>query len=170
MFSENQEIAHQASQLASAACVELFDAYGVSLSPSNVPWGQSDEALLSGVMGFVGETVRGTCLLAGEYAPLAASSPVGGRLRDWVGELANQLAGRLKTKLIARGVEVALTTPIVLSGVRLQPLPRGALEPTVFTSAAGVIMVWVEVEASDGLSLGSVRPKASSTEGDILIF
>jgi hypothetical protein len=170
MFSDNAEIALYSSQLASTACIELFEAYGVSLAPSDVPWGQSDEALLSGVMGFVGEKVRGTCLLAGEYAPLAASSPVGGRLRDWVGELANQLAGRLKTKLLARNIEVALTTPIVLSGVRLQPLPRGMLEPVVFTCAAGVIMVWVEVEASGGVIMTSERPKATSAEGDILIF
>lgn len=159
------------AELGAGACVELFGAYDVSLQPGSYAWATSDERLLSGVIGFVGPSIRGTCLIAGNEAVLAATCPEGGRLRDWVGELANQLAGRLKVKLSKRGVDAWLTTPIVLSGVRLEPLPRGKLEPTVFSAAQGPVMVWVEAETARDFLLDSARPGAlPSGEGEILLF
>jgi hypothetical protein len=159
------------AELGANACIDLFAAYGVSLVPGTYPWATSDERLLSGVIGFVGRGIRGTCLLAGNEAVLAATCPEGGRLRDWVGELANQLAGRMKIKLSTRGVDAWLTTPIVLSGVRLEPLPRGKLEPTVFLVAQGPVMVWVEAETERGFALDSARPSATpGGEGEVLLF
>ncbi len=170
MLNENEEVALRIGSLGASACAELFDAYGVGLGPATNAWGESNDRLLSGVIGFVGRGVRGTCLLAGTDGPLAASCPEGGRLRDWVGELANQLLGRLKSKLLARGVEIAVTTPIVLSGVRLQPLPRGRLEPTVFDSPWGPVLVWTEVEIDDEFALGSEHPGSTWGEGQIFLF
>jgi hypothetical protein len=127
--------------------------------------------LLSGVIGFVGPEVRGTCLLVGSRKPIEQSSPGKGRTRDWVGELTNQLVGRLKSKFVRRGLDVALTTPVVLSGVRLRPLPRtDQLEPRVFSAQSGAVMVWVEVEAGLGLTLGSTELDAAADEGDVLLF
>lgn len=170
MWTQDNEIELKIEALGAAACTELFGAYGVELSPSKKSWGSGDERLLSGSMGFVGRHVRGTCLLATTEKTLVESCPTNGTLRDWIGELTNQLVGRLKTKLLGCGVEVFVTTPIVLSGVRIQPLPRGNLEPSVFSAPAGDVLVWVEVEADRGFALGSLHPGRANVEGEVILF
>ena len=166
----NDGVAIQITELLAGSCIELFGAYGVHLAPDGSSWGTTNEPLLSGVIGFVGARVRGTCLLASTEPPITASCPPGGRPRDWVGELTNQLMGRLKSKLVARELAVELSTPIVLSGVRIQPLPKATLEPTVLSSAQGSMLVWLEIETAPGFVLGAERHGLSGSEGDVLLF
>ena len=168
MWTQDTGIEMQVSALGAEACTELFQAYGVGLSASEKSWGEGDERMLSGSMGFVGRHVRGTCLLATTEKNVLSSCPTRGRARDWIGELTNQFVGRLKTKLLAGGVEVFVTTPIVLSGVRIQPLPRAPIEPTVFSSPEGDVLVWVEVETDEGFALGSLHP--GNVEGQVIVF
>jgi CheY-specific phosphatase CheX len=170
VLSESETVSATMGELAASACAELFDAYGVKLERSPAVWNESEERRLCGVIGFVGRRVRGTCLLAANYEPLEESCPPEGRVRDWIGELANQLLGRLKSKLLTRGLEVALTTPIVIAGVKLEPLPRGNLEPIVFRATKGNVLVWVEVEAEAGLEIGAESVARVGGEGDILLF
>ena len=170
MWIQTSETELTIGALGASACTELFQAYGVGLTPAQKAWGNSEERLLSGSMGFVGRHVRGTCLLATTEKTLLSSCPAQGKLRDWIGELTNQFVGRLKTKLLGCGVEVFVTTPIVLSGVRIQPLPRGHLEPTVFSSPAGDVLVWVEAETDEGFVLGSLHPGRSNVEGEVILF
>jgi hypothetical protein len=169
MKEQNHEVEMQLSKIAVGACIDLFGAYRVPLSKGGA-WGESERPLLSGVIGFVGSRVRGTCLLAGTEAPIAASCPPGGRLRDWVGELTNQLMGRMKSKLVARDLSVELSTPIVLSGVKIQPLPKAKLEPTVLCGEHGEVLVWLEIETAPGFVLADEREGLSGSEGDVLIF
>src|SRR4051812_18701468 len=88
------------------ASLELFAAYGLDMEVQQRPWSPTDERLYCGSIGFAGRGLRGTCVLAANERPLLESCPEGGRLRDWVGELANQLAGRVKVQILARGTEV----------------------------------------------------------------
>jgi hypothetical protein len=170
MWSQNEGIATRIGTLGTAACADLFSAYGLELSSSSGTWGQSDERLLSGSIGFVGPRVRGTCLLATEEKCLLETCPErGAALRDWIGELTNQFMGRLKTKLLSHGVEVFVTTPIVLSGVRIQPLPRAHVEPLVFSSRAGSVLTWIELETHPTFVLGSEHPGFNG-EGDVIVF
>jgi CheY-specific phosphatase CheX len=145
-----------------------MQAYGVELKPTD-GWTESDEVMFSGVMGFVGDRVRGTCLLAAPQGTVEAAAPRDAGARDWVGELANQLVGRLKAKLMARGATIALSTPVVLRGVRLSPLPRTDVAPVVFESTAGRVLVWLEVEIEDDFQLGEERALKAS-EGELLVF
>lgn len=168
MFVERSETTRAIQALAGAACTELMQAYGVQLNPT-LGWGESDEVMFSGVMGFVGDSVRGTCLLAAPQGTVEAAAPRSAAARDWVGELANQLVGRLKAKLMARGATIALSTPVVLRGVRLSPLPRTDVAPVVFESTAGKVLVWLEVEIEDGFQLGEERALKAS-EGELLVF
>lgn len=168
MFVERSEATSTIQSLAAAACVELMEAYGVELTPAG-GWAESDEVMFSGVMGFVGESVRGTCLLAAPQATVEAAAPRNASPRDWVGELANQLVGRLKGKLIARGATIALSTPVVLRGVKLSPLPRTDVQPVVFQSRAGKVLVWLEVEVDEAFRLGEQRALQAS-EGELLVF
>jgi CheY-specific phosphatase CheX len=168
MFVERSETTRAIQALAGSACVELMQAYGVALTPTT-GWGESDVGMFSGVMGFVGESVRGTCLLAAPQATVQSAAPKDAGARDWVGELANQLVGRLKAKLMARGATIALSTPVVLRGVKLSPLPRTDVEPVVFDSPSGKVLVWLEVEIEDEFRLGEERALKAS-EGELLVF
>jgi len=169
MFVNRADATEGIQTMAGAACVELMRAYGVELSPEPAGWAETDELIFSGVMGFVGEKVRGTCLLAAPQATVLAAAPPNAVPRDWVGELANQLVGRSKSKLMARGATIGLSTPVVLSGVRLSPLPRNGVEPVVFRSASGRVLVWLEVEVETGFALGEERALKAS-EGELLMF
>lgn len=168
MFVESAETTRVILDLASAACVELMLAYGVPLSRGT---GREDskEPMLCGVMGFVGDDVRGSCLLAAPTGAVEAAAPQGAGARDWVGELANQLVGRLKAKLLQRGTTIALSTPLALSGVRVSPLPGTEVEPVVFDSPTGKMLVWLEVEIADGFRLGEER-RLQANEGELLLF
>jgi CheY-specific phosphatase CheX len=169
MFVERSDATQRIQAMAASAATELLDAYGVKLTEAVEGWEESDEVLYSGVMGFIGERVRGTLLLAAPKDTVLATAPEDARPRDWVGELANQLVGRLKSKLMAHGVTVALSTPVVLSGVRLSPLPRSEVLPAVFETASGRVLVWLEVEVDPEFTLGSLRP-LRATEGEFLVF
>ena len=165
-----QSLDAKVGAIAEQACQQLFQAYGVDLKPTSEPWGAVGERQLCGIIGFVGRRLRGTCVLAGSEAPIIASCPASGGTRDWVGELANQLAGRLKAKFLALGVEVHLTTPVVLSGMRLEPLPTRNHERRLFATDDGQVMVWIEVDSPEGIVLGSEHPFPHGGEGDILLF
>jgi hypothetical protein len=168
MFKERFEVTERVQELAALAGAELLQAYGVTASRVE-GWVQTDELLYSGVMGFFSRTLSGTCLLAAPEATVLAAAPPEARPRDWVGELANQLVGRLKAKLLARGVTIAMSTPIVVSGLRVTPLPRGNRVPAVFETATGRVLIWLEVEATEDFHWGEER-QLLGNEGDLLVF
>ena len=172
MMLENDRLGSDVADMTGGCCVELFAAYGLVLLPGAPDFVNSEETLLSGVIGFVGPEVRGTCLLVASRAPIELSSPKNkqANTRDWIGELTNQLVGRLKRKFLGHNLEIMLTTPVVLSGVHLRPLPRSELAPRVFTTESGSVMVWVEVEAEPGFAIGPPVSDMAGTEGDILVF
>lgn len=171
MYTESQRVCHAIEDMTATSCIELFAAYDVTLTAAeHTLWATSNEPLYSGVIGFVSADVRGTCLLACEQGPLQTSCPPSGLIRDWTGELANQLLGRLKTKLLGHDVEIGLSTPIVVQGIRLQPLPRQAIQPAVYQSPSGMVLVWVEVEISEGFVLPPARIPEAGNTGDMLMF
>ena len=151
------------------ACVELLQAYGVEALDAPEEWGTPDEFMLAGVMGFVSERLVGSCLLVGGRDVLMATAPKDARPRDWVGELANQLVGRLKSKLMGLGVTITMNTPVVLSGIRLSPLPRTDVAPKVHRTPLGRLLVWVEVEVDPEFSWGEPQ-ELPATEGELVVF
>jgi len=168
-FVERSDATQRIQAMAATAAAELLQAYGVTLSPAAEGWVETDELLYSGVMGFVGDRVRGTCLLAAPKDTILSTAPADARPRDWVGELANQLVGRLKSKLMQHGVTIGVSTPVVLSGVKLSPLPRSDVAPSVFETPTGRLLVWLEVEVDPEFTLGSLRPLMAA-EGEFLAF
>jgi len=166
---EDLELTAQVAAMASEACEELFAAYGVSLATGAQR--TTGEHMLCGVIGFVGTGIRGSCMLLGHDAPILASCPEGGGCRDWIGELTNQLAGRVKSKFLAYGVEVQLSTPVGFSGVALRPLHRSQVGPACYHAHGGDIIVWVEVDSEPAFVLGpSETPAARRSEGEVVLF
>jgi hypothetical protein len=165
----------QLDQLLVGCCRELFSAYRVDVEPGSP--GEvlcPDKLSLAGVMGFGGKHARGAVVLAATDEPLAASNPRGGASqRDWICELANQLTGRIKIRLLALGIEILLATPAGLSGNSLAPIavrPRGL---QVFLAGTGFICAWIDCEFVDGVELPESPPEGVEigiSEGELLLF
>lgn len=133
--------------------IELFEAYDVALV---VEEGQVAAAPIAfaAVIGFSGESLRGTLLFAPSEGILHASEQIPDEAcRDWVGELANQLLGRIKNHLLRYDVEVYLTVPLVLRGQHISVQTNAAPFPHAFSSAAGGVTVWVDVDLPPDLVL-----------------
>ena len=171
MFLEDDQLASQIADLTGECCVELFAAYGVALNSHAAEFIVSEEILLSGVIGFVGPTLRGTCLLVGNRSPIELSSPQKEHTRDWVGELTNQLVGRFKNALLRYGVEIAIAIPVVLTAAQLTPLPQTQSDPIRLDVGGGSFAIWLEVEASPDLTLADPGPESMiAAEGEAMLF
>jgi hypothetical protein len=148
--------------------VALWRDYAIELTPGTYnPGVSSEDSMLFGAIGFVGESLRATCLLGADQQLLQASGRSENQPRDWIAELSNQLMGRIKLRLLGCGVNVKLTTPLALSGIKLRPLPRITHPPLAFNSAFGPVVVWLEIESEPGFVLSDEKP-LSLTPGDLL--
>lgn len=158
----------------SDSCSKLFEAYGVSLTRQPFEAGHAlEEVSMVGVIGFTHPKLRGSLVLAAAEAPLRASNHVTAPPRDWIAELANQLLGRAKNRLLAYDLELQMSTPLALAGshIRLVNSERG-MEPEIFTTpAGGVVAVWFDGEASADLELveRSSAPEVAN-EGELMLF
>ncbi len=161
------------SRLAAESTVKLFEAYGLTLREEPSERLPEHTILMCGVIGFTGPQIRGTVILAANDRPLDASNPVeGAPRRDWIAELTNQLVGRIKNRLIGYGADIYITTPVVLRGEHLAPVPSQPISPEAFvTDGGGVVCVWSEVEAAEGFALvESSDAEHGAHEGDTLLF
>ena len=155
-------------QIAENACLQLFDAYGVTLhrvDPNTTP---ALPVCLSGLVGFSGPGIRGASILAASEMPIIRSNPVGGALGDWIAELANQLVGRIKNQLLLNGADVYPTTPIVLPGDHIAPMRRADITPLVFSAEEGTVFVWIELDTKPDFALG--MPCEVINEGEAVLF
>jgi len=157
---------------------ELFSAYGLHAEPCAKEAYPSitERFAFCGVMGFGGEQLRGSLVLAATREPLDQTNPHGQKSqRDWICELSNQLMGRIKNRLLARGVDVLLATPAGLTGENVCPAPGTLRAPQVFVAASGYICVWIDCEFATGFVLPSLPPPPSAhepavPEGETLLF
>jgi CheY-specific phosphatase CheX len=169
-------------RVAAAACEDLFGRYGLTVlrAPDDgAP--VSPDFFLCSVIGFTGRDLRGTLVLALTEELSGLSNPTSGTTaggptnamaqRDWVGELSNQLLGRIKIELLRSGVEIYLNLPAMLLGQHLAPLPRAQLKPLKFALGKGAAAVWIEIEARPGFKIqapsGEDQPAAA---GETLMF
>lgn len=146
----------------SDSCLQLFQDYSLPLQRVKEGEVFDAELLFCGVVGFTGEQMRGTLLLATSREPLGRTTPGGeSSLREWIAELSNQLLGRIKNKLLAHGVNLHLSTPVVLRGAQIAPVSRAELIPYAFACDGGYVCVWFDAEVQSGVDL----TKTVDTEG-----
>lgn len=165
---DSQEII---TNITSDACLSLFHDYALPLQPAD-PSGQRLDLLFCAVIGFSSEQMRGTLVLATTREPLGRTTPVqGGELREWIAELSNQLLGRIKRQLTERGVELAISTPIVLRGERLHPMPTKEAAPLKFVCEGGCVCVWMDAVMAPGLDLSQIQKSDEGMgEGEAMLF
>jgi hypothetical protein len=148
--------------------VELFSHYGVAIRPAE----QSSDSNLAfcAIIGFTGNDMRGSLLLACSREPLTLAGENVHGIRDWLAELANQMLGRIKNRLLSLGTVIYASTPIILRGEHLAPLddqPR----PQLFHANGGVLSVLFEAAMLSDLTLAATPDvSASVREGETLLF
>ncbi len=163
------------------SCSELFSAYGVTVS-EHCNTSPIETTQFVGVIGFTGDDIRGTLLIAMDNDLLAATlqqdaSPSGDTdtavFRDWIGELSNQLLGRVKNLLLRRGSTITLSIPLVLRGEHLSPLPREGCQRICLDTNSGQVQLWVDTEFARDYVLPAEDIPGSDdvpSEGDAMFF
>ncbi len=150
-----------------ACCIELHAAYSLPIErTTDVRDAPPPETCA--ILGFTGD-LRGAAILATSRRCVAATDPVGSG-DVWLGELVNQLVGRIKNTLLRHGVEISLSTPVILRGERLAPVGKAVDLPAMFRSDAGLIYLWFDFEARPGLEWQEAAQEEHSTEGDAFFF
>lgn len=152
---------------------ELFAAYQVKVAeqvePAEVP---GDDILFAGVIGFTGKNMRGTLVLAPTRTMLERSHQGENcEFRDWAGELANQLLGRIKNQLRRYGIDIEVTTPVIVKGQYLASVPRidrKALHS--FAASPGNVSVWFDAELAPGVVLVLREVPSGPREGEAVLF
>jgi CheY-specific phosphatase CheX len=136
------------------AVPQLFATYGIELVSVDQNVRPPISFVTAGVLGFTGPAVRGSLVIALTTGLAEQTNPMGasGNPRDWVGELANQLLGRIKLALLDHGLDIYLNLPAVLKGEHLAPIPRREVQPMAFQATEGMVGVWIEIEEREGAS------------------
>jgi CheY-specific phosphatase CheX len=160
---------------------ELFGFYETPVQRQELKYVRDLEMGFVGILGFTGGEVRGTVMLGltddilrlhcglecGEAIPRSLA-------RDWVGELANQLLGRLKNRLMPYGATIYLSTPVTLTGQRIMLLSSDthcAIGPLVFRCGEEFVCVWLEYEVNEEhVWERSEEDAPLGSEGDLLMF
>lgn len=164
----------------SDSLVRLLESH--DLKPRSVePGPDSERAEFAATIGFTGQGLKGALVIMAGRATLRSSLPGDLRSReatdellaDWGGELANQLLGRLKNRLWASGVEIALGTPVGFAGEEIahfSPEPRVRRRAAAMVSGE-LVIVELELECAPELELGEAGPVDDGLpDGDFSLF
>jgi hypothetical protein len=159
------------SELVRNSCEDLFAHYELPLVRVDVDTQPRSSLAFCGVIGFTGDEIRGTLLLAASREPLQNVGDSDVARRDWMAEMTNQLFGRIKNRLIALGPVIYCSTPIVLRGEYLSPVVTQPYLPQVFTVNGGIVSVWFDAEVKPDIVFAAVPDhQATSFEGETLLF
>ena len=135
--------------LLSEACIELFSGYEEVLT-TNEKLKDLDEVgvNLIALIGLSDSAFRASLTICVTPDLLTSSFPAPeesineGDLQDWLGELANQLAGRFKNKVVPYGRKLALGIPTVIQGAHLKidvPKCSNVTKHQYITEQGGVV-------------------------------
>lgn len=172
-------------ELYTGACEELLRDYGVSARVDRSAAGGDrlpGESMVS-VLGATGNGVNFLSTLHVQRSLLAALHPAAGQaatraqLQDWCGELNNQLAGRVKNKLLGYGHAVLLGLPSLVSGenVATEDPVRATVSHFVHESPAGRMVLTLSLQLDEQFQLREQAGEASDDlavmrEGEISLF
>lgn len=176
----------QAQQLfcseVSEAMVELARHYRLEVQRSAIA---SDPIELvghqvAGIIGFAGPgfggtlAIRAPSMVVRSCLPIAVRDPDITVLGDWIAELANQLVGRTKNKLIRYRTTFQITPPTYAIADELLVLgcDRARTSWISFSTNVGALLVMVELHASADFALMPAEPEGvvAHAEGELLLF
>jgi len=165
------------------ASLDLFEGYGLPVEHvTGAPSAELEGPVVMAVIGYAATTIRGALLLLTSRAVVAALQPAELRdepptealLRDVLGEFCNMLIGRLKNRLVSRGVAPLLATPTTIFGEHLKlPQPTSGISAWQrFVSPAGDIHVRLDATFEVEFALADEEASAVQlpAEGDTVLF
>ncbi len=153
----------------------LFGAYGLDICGNRFAqsgWRGPDGSSAS-VVGFTSPDFSGSLVIGTTLDIVRETSPEASSLHDWMGELANQLLGRIKNRLLRYGVALDMAIPVVIMGIELRtPVVEGRhVLDYGFDSKLGKIVVRVDLTPTwrlhppcDG------EDTTTAEEGELLLF
>lgn len=127
---------------------------------------------VAAIIGFGDSRLRGSAVLLAEESvakDLAETTPLDPI--DWLGELCNQLVGRLKNKLAIYGILPQMGTPVTVCGRELD-LGAVGMEPIAWrvTWSKGHLQAMLTLEVEAELELVQDVSAASAAEGSLNLF
>lgn len=176
------------------AVISIFAAYGLSLQMTRraAPGVRSVVKLgmeagvgtfdLGALVNFAGPEVRGSLLLASTADVIAPTRPCAPKrfaalappartimTRDWTGELANQVLGRMKTSLAGFGISFDTHPPVPLSDDALLRVAPKASDTRLmlFRSPGGAVGFWFDIVCSGDVMSTAVPPTSTKR---VLLF
>lgn len=154
---------------------EVLTAHGIDATAERTIGGLT----IASVIGFSGAGLAGALGLATTDEVLAAlyqqslSNPGDQeRYSDWLRELSNQVLGRLKGRLLARGYAIHLALPQSMRGMCLVPndTRRSSIAWTVMSAEQGPMLAWLDLEQVEGLAREAGPPVQVQPSGEVIIF
>lgn len=134
---------------------------------------------VAGIIGFAGDGFGGTLAIRApstvvrRWLPISITEPGIHQLGDWTAELANQLLGRAKNKIIRLGTTFQITPPTYAIADELlvlgcDPQRTSWIEQS---TTAGPMLVMVELHATADFAFQVGNPGVvPHAEGDLLLF
>ena len=164
----------------SASTLELFGSQGVKMDALPSVEVRMTEPLASSI-GFTSDNMKGVLVLVVEKTLAMASLPANLKakhcddelLADWVGELSNQLLGRLKTRFLASGLQIVLSTPIVFVGREMRHFFRPSpIQRKLGFGGAGEAAVELLANYKRDFEIveGESSAEPGTPEGEVLFF
>lgn len=168
--SSNAEVL---SRLVTEAVAKVFDAYGTMVELAETT---SQGSEIVAVIGYAANDLRGGLAIGISGKLARATMPTENvPVYDWVGELANQILGRVRNRLLDYSVDIQIATPVVLHGlgVHVAAPTGGNSHATIahYTAGDEVVQVLTETRFEDGYEFP--EPTAESAvmdEGEMMFF
>jgi len=150
----------------------VFAAYG---NESRAVEGEDHGHNIVAVLGFAADHLRGGLALGISFELAKRISPqgVGTPDHDWVGELANQVLGRMRNQLLRYDVDLGVGSPVVLAGVGISVKPSRdvGLHHQCFLSRGERFDAFLEVVFEEGYEFKAPREESvAAGEGSLLMF
>lgn len=180
------KLQHLLARYVMESCQELLGEYAVSVEPTLLDErGCCADCVVAGAIGFGGDGIKGSLVLASTFPVVRATVPAQvsparepdqAVLADWIGELSNQLLGRVKNRLLLHGVALVMSTPVSLIGERIAHSGQSAErhQQAAFAAPQGIVRTCLEVALEREVLIEEQPcPRESAGvagEGDVLLF
>lgn len=175
--SDRPEAASQIQKDLEVSAIELFDSYG--LRGAKAPVGKlaaDGSEMVVSVIGFAATHARGALVLA---APISSAScwltaiagaDVTASACDVLGEIANMLLGRLKSKLSEKGLHVLMSTPTSGQGAVVEIAADDRSKWMSFHGDGWDLAVRVDAEFDESFHWHDAPATSPAAPGDLMIF
>jgi chemotaxis protein CheX len=168
MSEENNKVL---SDVVNDCVVKVFEAYDTTLDTAQMA-DPGHEVVA--VIGYAADEVRGGLALGISKNLAQRTMPTSDTpLYDWAGELANQILGRVRNKMLAYQIDIQISTPVVLHGLGVQVAPPGhdGVKVASYQSGSDIVQVLLEARFEEGFVLPErCEDGGTVDEGEMLLF